>query len=205
MSAALAEVILNGVIILLLGAMIYYSVHLSKVLTAFRDGRAELGKLIDDLNRSIVRAEGAIEGLRRASDESGDGLQAHISKAKGLSEELQLIVEAGNSLAERLEKRAGEARKIQETGEYIPGVPSSVPDRPVKPRQKIPQTPVFEEETEPFPDSPFAIRDPDFDRGDMGEDTGLFDDGSDAVPEQSAGMSRAERELMDALRKKAKR
>lgn len=103
MTLETAGFVLNIVILALLAATIYYAWVLSSKLDAFRKNRKEMETLLDRLASHVAQAEGAIQGLRDAADESGETLQILIKRGKGLSEELQLINEAGNSLANRLE------------------------------------------------------------------------------------------------------
>ncbi len=99
------------IIILLLGLTIFYAARLSVNLKTFRDSRAEFEKLLSELSNNIVRAEEAIKSMKQTAETSGQDLQHLINKAKGVSQELQLITEIGNSLAERLEKTSEMARK----------------------------------------------------------------------------------------------
>jgi hypothetical protein len=97
---------LNIILMILLGAVIYYARRLSESIAVFRTSRQEMKELIKDLSRNVDKAEAAIKAMRRETDTSADDLHFMITKAKALSEELQFIQESGDRLATRLEKAA---------------------------------------------------------------------------------------------------
>lgn len=146
MSGSALPLILNGLILVLLAATIFFAARLSLNLRDFRASRKDLDQLVRDLGISVTRAEGAIAGMRQTASESGRDLQELVNQARSLSEELQLMNEAGNNLAGRLEKaaeRGGSSRHAAENAEP-----------PVR--------------------GPFAIRDPEFERdGDEGGDDAI--------------------------------
>ncbi len=102
--------ILDGVILVLLGAVIFFAVRLSLALRTFRDNRAELRDLVDSLSRAILQADGAIKGLREAARDSGRDLQGAIGEARSLQDELRIMIESGDSLARRMESAVDRAR-----------------------------------------------------------------------------------------------
>lgn len=190
MSGSALSLVLDGVIILLLAGTIFYCVRLSGYLKAFRNSRKDLEKLIGDLSGQILKADGAIEGLRRGARDAGRDLEAQISEAKALSAELQIMSESGNNLANRLEKIAEKSGRVA----AAPAMPAGF-DPPSRAR-----TPERREKVQ-LPG--FMIRDREYEEG--GEDAvneqGLVDseDGDDDGEKFS---SRAERELYEALRRK---
>ena len=181
MSEALLSVILDGLILVFLGLTVFFAGRLSLHLKQFRSTRKELEGLLASLSSSIVRAEGAITGMKETAQESGRDLQDRIDEARKVLDELQLIEEAGNSLAARLEtlaERSGRASRSSSPS------PSGVG---------------------------FSIRDPEFDRGTgagasegEGEEGESFEAGDDDRSLFSQSLhSRAERELYDAINQPA--
>ncbi|MCB1556428.1 MAG: hypothetical protein KDJ15_03850 [Alphaproteobacteria bacterium] len=185
MSEALLSVILDGLILVFLGLTVFFAGRLSLHLKQFRSTRKELEGLLASLSSSIVRAEGAITGMKETAQESGRDLQDRIDEARKVLDELQLIEEAGNSLAARLEtlaERSGRASRSSSPS------PSGVG---------------------------FSIRDPEFDRGTgaaegEGEGEGEVEEGEsfEAVDDDRSLFSqslhsRAERELYDAINQPA--
>ncbi|HEY8189787.1 MAG TPA: DUF6468 domain-containing protein [Micavibrio sp.] len=102
MNSAFVSFVMDGVIAVLLIAVIFFTAKLSLNLRDFRAGRREMDKLVKNLSDNIERAERAIAGMREAARESGRDLQGMINKASALSEELELMSEAGNNIARRM-------------------------------------------------------------------------------------------------------
>ncbi len=194
--------ILDIVILVLLATTVFFAARLSLHLKTFRDSRKEFDKLLQDLSSSIVQAEGAITGLRRTAKESGTELQSLVNEARALSEELQIMGEAGDSLAGRLEKLAERNGRIVHSVDELDDGEEEFPRRTDKPFER---KPVFERNESRAADKKaagFAIRDPEFDRG----EAGVLSDSQDneAQDEEEAAFaesfhSRAERELYEAL------
>ncbi|HOO52201.1 MAG TPA: DUF6468 domain-containing protein, partial [Alphaproteobacteria bacterium] len=119
------------IIIAMLGATIFYAVRLSKHLSIFRSNRSEMERLIRELSMQITRAQEGISTLDEISSTTGDDLRKMVAKAQGLCDELSLMTEAGDSLAERLEKLATKNREIADdigqnvVGSVYPGQRSS--------------------------------------------------------------------------------
>lgn len=103
MDPHLLSMILDGTVILLLAAVIFFASRLSLYLRDFRAGRKDMEKLIRELSSSVEKADRAMAGLRESARESGRDLQAMINEAAALTDELQLMSEAGNNMARRLE------------------------------------------------------------------------------------------------------
>lgn len=129
----LLSLIMDGAVIVLLVAVIFFASRLSLYLREFRASRKDMDKLIRDLSASVEKAESAMAGLREATRDSGRDLQSMINEAKALTDELQLMSEAGNNMARRLETVAEKSGR---------NTPAGVPGRK---------------------EASFAIRDPEFD------------------------------------------
>lgn len=153
--------ILDAVMIALLAGTIYMALRLSRSLDAFRATRADIQIVMRDLAENIMRAQQAIDQLGDTSRVSGERLQQLINQGRALSDELQIINEAGDNLAERLEKLASRARETH-------GAPGA---------QDVVNT---DDDKRPS----FAVRDPD---------------GGRTSPTSATPLSRAERDLADAL------
>lgn len=194
---------LDILIILMLGATIFYAVRLSQHLSIFRSNRSEMERLIRELSSQITRAQEGISVLDDMSSTHGDHLRQMIAKAQGLADELEIITQAGNSLAERLEKLATKNRAIADDlgqsalNNVFPGQKLSSRDREDEPSRYEDRLPrANKERVVPSLEPSFAIRDPDYDDDDTSLD--LDDGGSDT-------MSKAERDLMTALKSRGRR
>ena len=89
--------------VLLLGAMIA-SFVLYRKLDAMRAGQEEMSNLINGLNKAVVDAQTNIAELKKLAQETEDKLGTEMNKARSVTDELSMIVQAGNNLADRIEK-----------------------------------------------------------------------------------------------------
>lgn len=203
--------VLNGVLLVLLAATIYFAVKLSLSLGAFRNSRGELAALISELSRTIDQAQIAIAGLRESAREGGRELQEKIDQAQALGDELDVMASSGEKLARRLEGVMARAREESASG-------AAALFRGTAPRRGSEEEPggsgAPAVSGAPAATGGFAIRDREMDAGGApssaatparpalfpGDDPDSAED--DAVPE---GLySKAERELYTALKKGAK-
>ena len=99
-----ASLALNVVILCALGAAIFYAFTLSRQLKSLQADRKALEGLIAALNIASSKAELGAKSLKTAAGEGAEMLQKKINAARAMSEELEIIVEAGDNLAERLSR-----------------------------------------------------------------------------------------------------
>lgn len=177
MSQGLFGLIMDGLVLVLLGATIIYAARLSKHLKNFRQGRKELEKLIADLSGQIVRAEGAIDGLKASAREMSRDLQAQLDEARNIGADLEIMTRGANNIADRLDKAADRNRMA----ENPPPNAQQSKSAPLPPNVRRPTR-------EEFPG--FAIRDAEAEGA--------------VQPDDQSG-SVAERELLEALTRKGKR
>ncbi|RMB08944.1 DUF6468 domain-containing protein [Eilatimonas milleporae] len=104
MTSTLVPIVVDTVLaVLLVGAMVV-SWMVYRRLDIIRNGQAEMQKLVSELNQSVVQAQQSVTQLRQAAKEAESTLGISVRKAQALSDELTLITEAGNNLADRIEK-----------------------------------------------------------------------------------------------------
>ena len=186
-------------ILVLLAATVFLAFRLNINLRNFKESRFEMEGLVNRLTANIEKAERSIGGLQNAARNAGKELDEVINDAKPLADELRFMTEAGNSLANRLEKLADRNREMVDKIENAGGM-AHMPityTEPVSKKtlmQNVPQKPVKAD----FDDAPagFMIQDRDYE-DDLDED---FTDeifGADT----SGLQSQAERELFEALQK----
>ena len=192
----LIGLVMDLLVLLFLAATMFFAWNLSRNLAVFRKSRKDLDKLVQDLSAQIERADQAVLGMKNAAREGGKGLQDLIAEARNLSEELQLMTESGDNLAGWLERLAERNRELAERFEKNGGVAAGLPTRePALPRPQ---------EKRRAPIGPaFAIRDREIESGDKEPLFDEDDDGDNGL-ELAGAQSKAERELMDALRKNTK-
>ena len=165
MSLEILGLLLDIIVLGFLGAMIFYSMRLSRSLTEFRAHRQEFDNMIIKLMASIDQAERAIGNLKQVSAKEMDNLNRLVQQSRGLSEELQIINEAGENMAKRLEDLAEKNRKVAQGADlteppsqrykpYKPPRAESVPEK-VQPPRSVDDFPSFitrdyaQEQTQP--------------------------------------------------------
>lgn len=96
------DMMLEVIVCLLLVATIGYCATLDRRLRAMRAGQDGLRGLITDLSAATTQAMSAIAHLRQAGDATGVALAEQVKRGQALADELALMVQSGNDIANRL-------------------------------------------------------------------------------------------------------
>nr|WP_156092734.1 DUF6468 domain-containing protein [Rhodovibrio salinarum] len=96
----------------LLAATIFYAVMLNRKLGELRNNKAEMEAMVNRLVQTTERAEHGLAELKAAAHEKGEELSQKLNDAKALNDDLGFLVDKGNSLADRMERQIGAARKV---------------------------------------------------------------------------------------------
>jgi len=99
------EIALDLMLIVLLCTTVGYCVVLNKRLTRLRDGQSEFKELVETLTAATDKAETSLKELRELTDATSAELSKNIGTARELADELSMITESGNALANRIEAR----------------------------------------------------------------------------------------------------
>jgi hypothetical protein len=105
-----AQFLLEGALVLLLGATLFHAVRLERALGVLKRDRAVLEALVAGFNESTRAAEAGVERLRGATDGAGRQIARQIEQAQRLRDDLGFLTERGDRLAERLESGVRAAR-----------------------------------------------------------------------------------------------
>src|SRR4051812_13462455 len=111
-----------------LGVTIFYCLRLTKQFDQMKADRKAFDDLIKALNFAAQRAEGSIQAFKEMATGGGDVLQEKINKARGLADELEIMIQAGDSLADRLQSLAEKSRKASADAPAEPQQKSSAPE-----------------------------------------------------------------------------
>ena len=114
MSEGFLGLVLDGLVLLFLGATIVYAARLSRHLKNFRDGRKDLEKLIGDLSTQIMKAENSIEELKTSARNISRELQSQLDEARAMGDDLEIMTRGANNMADRLDKAADRHRNMNE-------------------------------------------------------------------------------------------
>lgn len=108
----IVEFLLEALVAGLLVVTVGYCWQLNRRLVALRGAQGELGRLLQEFGRATHSAQTAISELKSASVETAQQLEERVRKARALCDELSVMTQAGNGLAERLER--GSTRRAAE-------------------------------------------------------------------------------------------
>ena len=107
------EWILELALVVLLAATLFHAVRLERALGVLKRDRVQLQELVAGFNASTRQAEAGIERLRAAADGAGRQIARQVDAALTLKDDLTLLIERGDRLADRLDAlvRAGTAAR----------------------------------------------------------------------------------------------
>jgi len=186
------SLVLDGVIVVLLIATIIYAARLSLYLKKFKESRADLEGIIADLSKHIDKADTAVATLNDAIEKNSGELQVKMNKANAMFDELDIVVQSGDSLADRLEELAVRNRRIMDGGEGdVADLAKATKADDYNERLKD-----VVKKVEDTKSSPFMIRDTELEKGGISDDGFTLDD--------NEVLSEAERDLYEALERNKK-
>ena len=100
----LMDLIIDGILAVLLISVIIVCNIVYRRLQTIRDGQAEMRELMDSLNVSVLQAQKSVKDISASSNDVEERIGNQIAKASKLVDELTLITEAGNNLADRIDR-----------------------------------------------------------------------------------------------------
>ena len=185
----IVSLVLDLVLVGLLIAVLFHAIKLSRKLTALRESRKEMDATIRQFFEASAKAELAIKNFQKSATDTSAKLDGDTKRAQLLSDELKLMIDSGNGLAERLETVVEAGRELPGYGTK-PGLGSSVADTPPPLTASPANQPEKAKPVEAGAPAPGSIEAAAEEAGDD-EDTGR--------DERQEGRSRAEQELLRAL------
>jgi len=103
LAGAIANLLLNGLIVVLLCVTIAYCWVLNRRIKVLQDSRGELALLLGHFDESTKRASESIIALQMASKKIGENIQFKIEKANFMLDDLAFMIEKGEKLANKME------------------------------------------------------------------------------------------------------
>ena len=79
-----------------------------------RGTKDQLAAVIRDLNAAAARAEAGIQGLRGAAETAGASLEERVRHARALNNDLTVLVQTGQRVAQKLELARPVPRSTEE-------------------------------------------------------------------------------------------
>ncbi|MEZ5815118.1 MAG: DUF6468 domain-containing protein [Alphaproteobacteria bacterium] len=189
MNTAILSLILDFVVLAALVGTIYFALRLSSSLNNFRKHRNEMKTLIAELSKNINEAQSAIEGLKATSNIAANNLDDVLHDSRRMAEELKMINETSDNIANRLEKLATGAPSYESADDFEE---SDYEEEEYYDDMEAANT----DSRNPEPPS-FFIQDREFDDKNVGEN-------ASAAPDSGTFVSEAEKELLQALQGRKK-
>lgn len=119
----------------LMAAVIFYVIRLNANLKTLKAGKAELEALIGAFTESTNRAEASVLRLKASATETATALQANVTKAQELRDDLSFMTDRADELATRLEAAIAAARGASpSTGSSTPQSRTQQPRGPQAPK-----------------------------------------------------------------------
>ena len=106
--------IIDVILLLLLCVTLFFGIRLSRQFSEIKADQQRMAALVRDLNAASDKAASAVENMKNTAVVTSETLQGQISKGQALFDELEIMVEAGDSLAERLQNIAAKSRRTVE-------------------------------------------------------------------------------------------
>lgn len=100
-----ASLVLDVLIVALLAATVGYCAVLNARLGRLRENQQAFRSLIGELKEATMAAEKGVGQMKTLTHDVAGTLDERITMARALCDELGVIVESGNNLADRLAKR----------------------------------------------------------------------------------------------------
>ncbi|HET7881973.1 MAG TPA: DUF6468 domain-containing protein [Acetobacteraceae bacterium] len=103
------EWLLELALVALLGATLFHAIRLERALGVLKRDRVQLQEIVAGFNSSTRQAEAGIERLQLVADSAGQDISRQVDAALSLKDDLALLIERGDRLADRLDAlvRAG--------------------------------------------------------------------------------------------------
>ncbi|AWU93985.1 DUF6468 domain-containing protein [Azospirillum ramasamyi] len=194
----LVSIIIDVVMVGLLAATIAYAIILNRQIIALRESRGEMAELIQGLNDAMARAETGVRTLKKAAGDTGEELQRTVNKAQTLRDELEFMIEAADALANRLGS-VGERDGGRRSNAVAPALASRIPAKAplVAPRAALRSLPVEDDHDHDDHAPPPARLDAPPRRAVARAEPQA--EPRDPITRDGESLSRAERELLQAI------
>jgi len=118
MSIATLSLFLDVLILLGLVATIYFALKLSRSLRNFRKQRKQFESMMRELSDNIDKAHASLMMMRGGAGSFEADIGESLGEARALLDELKMMNQSGNNLADRLEQLASRSRYSQASESY---------------------------------------------------------------------------------------
>ena len=136
------SIILNAVFIVVMAVGIVFVWRLQRTLNGLYKNRTDMEKFVADFSGSIVRAQKAIRDLQDTARDVGQDVEGQLTRAHGLRDELNFLVEAADKIASRLSDSASAAQhdaklaRAERKEKQVDIKPADIKPADIKPAEK---------------------------------------------------------------------
>ena len=113
------SLLIEGLLVLLLTATIYFAIRLNKRLTVLRVEKEQLEKLITQFELVADRAHSSLSGLRATADQVKSDLDDATNKSHAMRDELAFLIERADTNAEKLAQLSS-SKTVKLTQDSVP-------------------------------------------------------------------------------------
>lgn len=186
-------VVLDILVLLSLSISVVYMFVLTKHIKKIREGKHDLQKTVAELSANIEKAGSSLDNIKKIADQRGRDLERLIDQATSIIDEMNFINKASDNVAERLGKLVtqGSAVVEKENEKNIRSIRKKVV------RQEIDKTAPEKENIKEERESRKA-----FDPPKKKPRRPLRGDKDFETDENDSSISRSERDLVDAIKKR---
>jgi hypothetical protein len=124
------EWLLELALVALLGATLFHAIRLERALGVLKRDRVQLHELVVGFNSSTRQAEAGIERLQLAADSAGQEIACQVDAALALKDDLALLIDRGDQLADRLDALVHAGRPLASAPPRLTVVAGSEPAEP---------------------------------------------------------------------------
>ena len=96
------KLLIDSIMIMLLGATIFYCIIVNKRIRVLQDSREEFSQLITKFDETTRKAQESIEDLQKMSQRVTESLNERLDKANFLADDLAFMIEKGNKTADKV-------------------------------------------------------------------------------------------------------
>ena len=118
MSMLIIKLLVDSLMVILLGATIFYCITVSRRIRLLQDSKDEFAQLIVKFDETTSHAQETIEDLKKMSKRVTESLNERLDKANFLADDLAFMIEKGNKVADKVDGRLPE--NIKSTSSVLP-------------------------------------------------------------------------------------
>lgn len=106
------SIMIDVIVIVLMGATIFYTMLVNRRLTSLQEGRDQLQTFVESFGESLQQAERSVKELKETGQSIYEVIQKESDAAVRLRDDLVFLTERGEQIADELDKSIMSSRAI---------------------------------------------------------------------------------------------